>query len=156
VWDVLGSLRTAGRPLAAASVLAVVEALTLLALAVFLAVKGIVDESKSLFGVVGGAGLALLGAVVLLAVTPWLLSGARWARSPVVVLQILWLPVGFSLAFQAGRPEVGVPLLVVALAVLGLLARTEARVPVDVSADDSADGSGESEAPRSVPGQAGR
>ena len=153
---VVESLRAASRPLAAAAVLVVLEALTLLGLAVFLAVKGIVDEAKSLVGVVGGTGLALVGAVVLLGVTPWLLSGARWARSPVLVLQILWLPVGFSLAFQAGRPELGAPLLVVAAAVLVLLARAESRLSAGESVDDSTAAGGSSGPSPRVQGQAGR
>jgi hypothetical protein len=49
----------------------------------------------------------------------------------VVVLQLLALPVAFSLTFQAGRVQYGGPVLVVALAVLFLLFTPPARLALD-------------------------
>jgi hypothetical protein len=69
--------------------------------------------------VAGGAVLVLLGRA--------LLRIRGWARSPVIVLQLLALPVGYSLAFQAGLPVYGGPILVLAVAELYLLFTPEAR-----------------------------
>jgi hypothetical protein len=96
-----------------------------------LVIETITGDPKSLFGSLGGALLALVAAAALLLVVPHLRRGRRWARSPVVVLQILWLPVGFSLAFQGGLPEFGVPILIAALVTLGLFATPSARELLD-------------------------
>jgi hypothetical protein len=52
---------------------------------------------------------------------------AGWARTPVVVLQLLALPVGYSLGIQAGLLAYGAPILLAAVAVLYLLFTPEAR-----------------------------
>ena len=69
------------------------------------------------------AGAALLAAA---AVGIWRASG--WARSPVVVLQLLLGAVAFTTAFQAHQPSIGIPVLVLAAAELYLLATPEARL----------------------------
>lgn len=102
----------------AAVVGAAVQGLVLVALAVYLVVAFATGDASGWFGAVGGAVLALVGAAVLIGAAAPLLHGRRWARTPVLVLNVLWLPVGYSLGFQAGRPEVGVPMLFLALAVL--------------------------------------
>jgi hypothetical protein len=53
------------------------------------------------------------------------------ARTPVVVIEALALPVAYSLAFQAGRVGYGGPILVGALAVLYLLFTPPVRVLLD-------------------------
>jgi hypothetical protein len=115
----------------AAAVLAGVQGLALVAIAVLLIVDTIVGSPHSLFGGLGGAALALIAAAVLLVLGRYLGAVRRWARSPIVVLQVLWLPVSFSLAFQAGRPAYGGPILVSAIAILLLLATPEARAAFD-------------------------
>ena len=69
-----------------------------------------------------------LGAAVLgiAAVGIWRVSG--WARSPVVVLQLLLGALAYTTAFQAQRPIVGIPVLVLVAAELYLLATPEARL----------------------------
>ncbi len=119
------------RVVTGAAALAVVQGLALVAIAIFLIVDTIVGRPHSLFGGLGGAALALIGAAVLITLARPLSRLRRWARSPIVVLQVLWLPVGFSLAFQAGRPQYGVPILVLAIGVLALLATPEARAAFD-------------------------
>jgi hypothetical protein len=52
---------------------------------------------------------------------------AGWARGPVIALQILFAASGL-VAFQAGRPEIGVPVLVLAAATVWLLMTPEARL----------------------------
>jgi hypothetical protein len=68
------------------------------------------------------AGALLAGAAVGL----WRVSG--WARGPVVVLQLLLAVIGYSLAFQAERPLLGVPVLALVAVEFYLLATPEARL----------------------------
>ena len=70
-----------------------------------------------------GLAAALLGAG---AVGLWRVSG--WARGPVVVLQLLLGVLGWTAAFQAERPLIGIPILVVVAVELYLLATPEARL----------------------------
>ena len=81
---------------------------------------------------------ALLGAAMALGAAAALVLGARGlmrlspaARTPMVVLQLLALPVGYSLAFQAARVGYGAPILVAALVVLYLLFTPPARAALD-------------------------
>jgi hypothetical protein len=53
---------------------------------------------------------------------------AGWARGPVVALQIFLGLSAFVTAFEAGRPLIGVPVLVLVAAELYLLATPEARL----------------------------
>jgi hypothetical protein len=53
---------------------------------------------------------------------------AAWARGAVVVAQIFFGLSGFVAAFEAERPLVGVPILLVVAGVLYLLATPEARL----------------------------
>lgn len=71
---------------------------------------------------------ALLGAALALVAAATLAYGARALRqlrpagqSPIMVLQLLALPVGYNLAFDAGQLAYGAPVMVVALVVLFLL-----------------------------------
>lgn len=72
--------------------------------------------------------LAALVAAVLGAAAAGLRRLAGWARGPVIALQIFLGLSGFVAAFQAGRPEIGVPVLVLVAAVLYLLMTPEARL----------------------------
>ena len=56
------------------------------------------------------------------------------ARSPIVVLQLLALPVAYSLWFQAGRAGYGAPIMVVAVAVLFLCSRPREACPTSSGA----------------------
>lgn len=97
------------------------EALALCGLALGLAVKALSGHPHSLAGALLGALLALVGAVVLGLCDRGLLARRPAARTPVVVLQILAVPVSYSLGFQAGRIAYGAPILISALVVLYLL-----------------------------------
>jgi hypothetical protein len=57
-----------------------------------------------------------------------LLRVARWARGPVIAAQVFFGLSGFVAAFQAERPEIGVPILVVVATELYLLATPESRL----------------------------
>ena len=108
-------------PLRAAVALILVESIALLCAAVYLVYATVVGRP-------GDVGRALLAALIALAGAAALGFGARSlyrlhpaARSPMIVIQLLSLPVGYSLGFQAGRIGFGAPIMVVALAVLFLL-----------------------------------
>jgi hypothetical protein len=115
----------------AAAGVVVVQAAALLAAAAVLLVKTITGHPDSVARAVLGAAMAVLGMLVLLACARGLL-GLRWtARTPIVVLELLALPVGYSLGFQAGLMAYGAPILLSALAVLYLLFTPPARAALD-------------------------
>jgi hypothetical protein len=71
---------------------------------------------------------AAAGAVLLAAAARGIWRASGWARSPVVVLQLLLGAVAYTAAFQAGQPLIGIPVLVLAAAELWLLATPAARL----------------------------
>lgn len=119
----------------AAAGIVVAEALALLAAVGILAVKTATQKPDSY----GRAFLDMafaLGGALLLAFGAWgLLRLKPAARTPVIVMQLLALPVAYSLAFQADRMEYGGPILVAALATLYLLFTPEAREALDRHVD---------------------
>jgi hypothetical protein len=115
---------------AAAAVVAA-EAVGLLVAAGVLAAKTITGSPESLARALLDIGLALFGAA-LLALGAWgLLRLKPGARAPVLVMQILAVPVGYSLAFQADRVGYGGPILVAAITVLYLLFTPPARTALE-------------------------
>jgi hypothetical protein len=114
-----------------AVVLILIEGLALFGAAVFLVYATIVGRPSEAARALTGALIALIGAAVLAfgARALWHLHPA--ARSPVVVLQLLALPVAYSLGFQAGRIWYGGPIMLIALAVLFLLFTPPAREALD-------------------------
>ena len=67
-------------------------------------------------------------ATVLGAAAVGLARVASWARGPVIVLQLILAALGYTTAFDAERPVIGVPVLVLVAAVLYLLATPESRL----------------------------
>jgi hypothetical protein len=110
-----------------AALVAAVEGVALLGLGAFYAGKTALQRPDSYGRALLGAAMAVAGGALLLLLGRALLRVRRWARSPVVVLQVLALPVAYSLAFQAGLPGYGGPILVLAVAELYLLFTPEAR-----------------------------
>ena len=110
-----------------AALVTAIEGVALVGLGLFYAVKIAVDRPDSYGRAVFGALFVLAGGALLLLLGRGLLRVRGWARSPVVVLQILALPIGYSLAFQAGLPGYGGPILVLAAAELYLLFTPDAR-----------------------------
>ncbi len=106
--------------LLAAAALVTREALGLLAAAVYFVVALGVADADDRVRAVTAAALTLLGAVGLGLVARGLYRRRRWARAPALVTNLLVLPVAFDLT-RGGRWYVGVPLLVLAAAVLVLL-----------------------------------
>jgi hypothetical protein len=115
----------------AASAIIGLEALALLAAAALLTFKTVFGDPDSVGRAMSDAGFALLGAVLLLFAARGLMRLSPSARTPVLVLQLLALPVSYSLAFQAHRVAYGGPILVAALVVLYLLFTPPAREALD-------------------------
>ncbi|MGY2002416.1 hypothetical protein [Blastococcus sp. SYSU DS1024] len=72
--------------------------------------------------------LAALAAGVLGAGARGLWRVAGWARAPVVALQLFLGLTGFTFAFSAQQPLIGLPILVLAATVLYLLAAPDSRL----------------------------
>ena len=117
----------APRSVRQAAVVVAVEAAVFVVLAVVLLWLTLTGDPESVpralaeVVIVGGVA-ALLGIAAM-----GLRRLAGWARGPVIALQILFAASGF-VAFQAGRPEFGVPALVLAAATIYLLMTPEARL----------------------------
>jgi hypothetical protein len=107
------------------------EALALVGAAALLVVKTLVGHPDSVGRALLLAALAVLGAAVLGLSARGLMHLNIASRTPVVLLQLLALPVSYSLAFQAGLVGYGGPILVAALAVLYLLFTPPARAALD-------------------------
>ncbi|HEX4728745.1 MAG TPA: hypothetical protein VH298_13155 [Jatrophihabitans sp.] len=114
-----------------AAALVAVEAAGLLIVALVLAGLAIAHTSNRLWAALAIVAFALLGALVLAGCARGLLGLRPSARSPVVLIQLLALPVGYSLGIQAGRPVAGVPILLLAVAVLVVLFTPTARAALD-------------------------
>jgi hypothetical protein len=118
-------------PVRAAVAVLGAEALALLVAAGVLLAKTVTGHPDSLARALLDAGFALFGALLLFLAARGLLHLRPAARPPVIVLQMLAIPVGYSLAFQAGRVGYGGPILLAAAAVLYLLFTPPARAALD-------------------------
>lgn len=99
----------------------------MVALGALVIVKAVTGSPRSV-GFAITAGLMAVGTgVVLLVLARALLRCRTWAFVPVIVLQGISLPVGYSLAVQAGLWEYGGPVLGLALAELALLIAPSSR-----------------------------
>ena len=119
------------RPLRVACLIIGLEALALVGAAAVLVIKTVSGHPDSVGRALFGALLAVAGAVVLALAGRGLLRLRASARTPVVVLQLLAVPVSYSLAFQANRVGYGAPILIGALAVLYLVFTPPARAVLD-------------------------
>jgi hypothetical protein len=118
-----GSRGRIGLPVAAtvaAGVIAV-QAVFLAAASVVLAISGLQPDTVDRTGAEILAALGLLAAVAVLVLARGVGGGRRWARSPVLVIELICLPIAVTVV-QGGRWYAGVPLGLTALAVLALLA----------------------------------
>jgi len=111
----------------AASVVVLVEALGLAGLAVVDAVKALTGAPRSVVYALLAAGLAVGTSVVLIVLARAIRRLRHWAYVPVLVLQGLALPVGYSLAVQARLWLYGGPVLLLALVEIALLLAPESR-----------------------------
>lgn len=114
-----------------AALVVAVEGLALLGLAAFLIVELVVSTPSDVGGAVGILLFTAAGGAGLLVLARSLAGAARWARGPTVVMQLVAVPVGYTLTFQSGQPYWGIPVLGLAAAELYLLATPEARLVFD-------------------------
>lgn len=126
---------TPPRPLVIACVLIGLQALALVAAAGVVLVKAATQTSSDLTGALLLGAIALAGAVALGACLRALLRLRPAARTPVVVIELLALPVSYTLAFQADRVGYGAPILLSALAVIYLLFTPPVREVLDRPVD---------------------
>jgi hypothetical protein len=110
-----------------AAAIVAVEAAAMLCGAVVLVGLTVVHTTTRLWAALALAGFAALGAGILWLCASSLRQLRPSARSPVVLIQLLALPVTYSLGFQGSRVAIAVPIMVAAVAVLLLLLTRSAR-----------------------------
>ncbi len=115
----------------AAAAVVLLEAGALAVTGLTLLVLAFVRTTTRLWGALAIVGFALLGAAVLALCARGLLQLRPSARSPIILVQLLAVPVGYTLGIQAGRPLIGVPILVVAITVVILLMLPSSRQALD-------------------------
>jgi hypothetical protein len=108
-----------------------VEALGLVAGSVVLLVDTVAGHPTDRASALLTAAFAVAGAVALGYGARGLLRLRPAARTPIVVLQVLAVPVGYQLAFDSEQPAWGWPILLVAVAVLYLLFTPPVRAVLD-------------------------
>ncbi|MBV9592582.1 MAG: hypothetical protein JO147_02100 [Actinobacteria bacterium] len=108
-----------------------VQVLGLLVAAIVLVAKTITGDPHSVAGALLGSALALATALLLVVCGRGLLGLRPAARTPIVVIELLALPVSYSLSFQADRLAYGAPILLSALVVLYLVFTPPAREALD-------------------------
>lgn len=83
----------------------------------------------------GAIGLTIFTALLaaLLGLLAWsLLRRRRWARGPSIVLQLLLVPIGWTM-INGGQPLLGIPVIALGLAGAGLLLAPATREYLDAS-----------------------
>ena len=111
------------------SVLLLLEAAALVAVVVWLLVDLVVAQPSSYATAIALLLLVVIGAIWVGAVAVASLRRAPWSRASAIVWQILQLSIAVG-AFQGlfARPDIGWPLLVPAITVIGLLLWTPVRL----------------------------
>jgi hypothetical protein len=115
----------------AAAAVVLLEAVALTGTAAMLVVLAFIHTTTRLWAAVAIVGFALFGAAVLALCARGLVRLRPSARSPVILVQLLALPIGYSLGIQAGRVLVGLPILIAAISVLVLLMMPTSREALD-------------------------
>ncbi len=103
-----------------------VQALALVVVGVVYAVVSATGSPENLLAAELAAALAVAAGVLMAVMARAVDRGLGWPRSPLVVLNVLALPVGLSLV-QSKVYAAGLPVLLLAGAVLYLLATPDAR-----------------------------
>ncbi|MFL6130448.1 MAG: hypothetical protein ACJ73E_15465 [Mycobacteriales bacterium] len=113
------------RPVRLAAAVVAAEGVALILLGLAEAVSTLVSDPASIGLALVTAAFAVGTGALLLWLARALIGLRRAARTPVVVLQLIALPVGWNLAGTSGRPELGLPVIALAVAVLVLLFGSE-------------------------------
>jgi hypothetical protein len=107
------------------------QAAALVGTAGVLVVLAIVHTTTLLWAAFAIIGFALVGAAVLALCARGLLRLRPSSRSPIILIELICLPVTYSLGFQAGRIAVAAPIMAAAVVVLVLLFTPSARQALD-------------------------
>jgi hypothetical protein len=105
-----------------------VEALILAGLAAYLLVLTLTGAADSVGRALAEVTYVGVGGAALAAGAVGLRRAAGWARGLVVVFQVLLGLLGYTTAFEGGRPLIGLPVLVLVAVTVYLLATPEARL----------------------------
>lgn len=104
-----------------ATVVVALEGLIALGLGVFVAVETVTGKPDDMTSAVAEAVFGvLIGAGLLWVAWGGLFRMERWGRAPGVLTQIFMVPIAVTL-IQSDQPQLGIPLIVVALAGLVML-----------------------------------
>jgi hypothetical protein len=115
----------------AAAILVAIEALALFVAVVLLVVNSVTGSTGDVAANLPIAAMVAFCGVVLVIGARGLLALRQGARTPVVFLQLLALPVAYEFGFVQNEMAVGLPILAVALATLYLLFTPPARAVLD-------------------------
>ncbi len=118
------------KPVLLAGAVLGLEAVGLVGIAAFIVVDTLTGNPQDVGRALLGAAFAVLGAAVLALGGRGLLQLRPAARTPVVVLQVLAVPIAISL-LQSDRRAYGAPILIAAVAVVYLLFTPPARAALD-------------------------
>jgi hypothetical protein len=116
----LAALGAAPRPLAAAAILVAAQGLLLVGLGLLQVVRGFGHHIDNLARAEFGGVISLLGGLVVLALAHRLVVDRDASRSPIIVIELLCLPVGWAMA-DNGLDGYAIPLLAVSVTILALL-----------------------------------
>jgi hypothetical protein len=96
------------------------EAVALLALLAFLLYQDLTGAAETAQGAVAVTLYTAIFVVILGGLARALHRRRRWARGPAIVLQMLLIPIGYTMAVS-GLPALGIPVMVIGLAGAGIL-----------------------------------
>lgn len=113
------------------SAILALESLALVVTAAVLLILTATHTSTRLWAALTVVVFALIAAAVLGFGARGLLRLQPGFRSPVLLLQLLTLPVTYSLGFQAGRLVIALPIMAAAVSVIVLLFTPSARQALD-------------------------
>jgi hypothetical protein len=119
------------RPLLTACLILGLEVLGLLATVIVFVVESLTGPTAHLARGLVGAVFPLIAAAALALCARGLLRMRPAARTPVVVLELIALPIAYTIAFQANHVGYGGAILIAALAVLYLLFTPPVREVLD-------------------------
>ncbi|MBA2416767.1 MAG: hypothetical protein H0V64_12960 [Geodermatophilaceae bacterium] len=117
----------APRAVRLAGLVAAAEGAGVLIAAAVLGVSTLLERPDSYGRALFAMAIGLAAGVLLLGIGRGVFRVQGWARAPVIVAQVLLIPVGYTLAFTAGLPLYGVPILALCVAEFFLLLTPQAR-----------------------------
>lgn len=97
-----------------------VEALALVGLAIYVAWAALAKSTESKEGAGALLALIIIGVLIVAGLSRALSNLKTWARGPAIVLELLLLPIGYTM-ISGGLPYVGIPVMLIGLFGSGLL-----------------------------------